>query len=109
VSESFSVHFVFEATPSAAAVAEAVGAWNDADLLSAGVGATGGVDPATADDAVAAIGRDRVLDAPAPHVRELDDGSVLVAASETPTLYADGPHAIGPVADHLGIDQGDRE
>lgn len=56
--------------------------------------------------AVAALGRERMLDAPAPHVRELDDGSVLVAAYETPTLYTDGPHAIGPVADHVGIEGG---
>lgn len=61
-----------------------------------------------APDAVAAIGRECVLAAPAPHVRELDDGSVLVAAYETPTLYTDGPHAIGPVADHLGVDATDR-
>lgn len=54
MSDSFSVHFVFETAPSAVAVTEAVGRWSDAGLLSAGVGATGGVDPATADDAAVA-------------------------------------------------------
>lgn len=50
---------------------------------------------------VDAVGRERLLAAPAPRVEELDDGGVLVC-SEHP-LRQEGVHELADVATHLGI------
>lgn len=50
------------------------------------------------------LGEQTLLSAPAWHTERLDDGSVLVAVYETPSLYTNGGYAIEPVAEHIGIE-----
>lgn len=49
---------------------------------------------------VEAIGRVRLLSAPAPHVEELDDGGILMVATHPVAL---DPASLDDVADHVGI------
>lgn len=55
------------------------------------------------EETVEAIGRDRVLSAPAYYVEELDSGGVFMAVTEPPRQWGHDDQPYEEVADHLGL------